>query len=303
MTGWWRRASPTPDAPTAAAEVMPVDFPDCVARDFPRVFDLAWDATERTLAPLDAADLTPLERRSPGLRGYDWRGYLRCSVARVVRVADVLSRIGANGRVLDLGAYFGNFTLAAAASGFGVDALDSYAAYDRAFEPWLPVLQAAGARRLDFADVGFDLGRLADASYDAVLVMGVIEHVPHSPRQLLTAVHRVLKPGGTIVLDTPNIAYLYNRQRLARGESIMAPLASQFDCDPPFEGHHREYTASEVRWMLDRTGYTDVAIDAFNYSLLGLETLQGDDLRLYREMAADPTGREVVFASARKPAG
>jgi SAM-dependent methyltransferase len=301
MTSWWRRG-PRPDpVPTAAAEVMPVDFPACVAREFPQVFDLAWAATERTLAPLDEADLTPLERRSPGLRGYDWRGYLRCSVARVVRVADALSRIGAGGRVLDLGAYFGNFTFAAAAMGFEVDALDSYRAYGSAFDPWVPAFDAAGAHRLDFADVGFDLTNLPAARYDAVLVMGVIEHVPHSPRALLTAVHRVLKPGGTIVLDTPNIAYLYNRQRLARGESIMAPLASQFDCDPPFEGHHREYTTGEVQWMLDRTGYTGVTIDTFNYSVFGLDTLQGDDLRLYREMTADPTGREVVFASARKP--
>jgi hypothetical protein len=114
-------------------------------------------------------------------------------------------------------------------------------------------------------------------------------------------VHRVLKPGGSIVLDTPNIAYLYNRERLARGESIMPPLASQFDCDPPFEGHHREYTMDEVRWMLERTAFEHVVIDAFNYSLFALETLQGHDLELYRRMIADPTAREVIFATARTP--
>ena len=280
---------------------MPVDFPACVEREFPRVFATAWAATEAALQPLDGADLSPLARHSPGLLGYDWRGYLRCSVARVARVADELSRVREGGRVLDVGAYFGNFTRAAASMGFRVDALDAFRAYGDALRPWTAGLEAAGAKPIDFADVGLDLHGLADGSYDAVLVMGVLEHVPHSPRQLLRAVHRVLKPGGTIVLDTPNIAYLYNRERLARGESIMPPLASQFDCDPPFEGHHREYTMDEVRWMLERTAFKHVVVDAFNYSLFALETLQGHDLELYRRMIADPTAREVIFATARTP--
>ena len=301
MSSWWTRAS-KPQAASLEPEVMTVDFPACVAREFPAVFEAAWSATERTIAPLGTADLMPLERRSPGLRGYDWPRYLRCSVARVVRALDALSTMPRSGRVLDVGAYFGNFALAAASQGFTVDALDGYAAYDGAFAPWLAALTAAGARPVDFAQVGFDLGGLPADTYDAVLVMGVVEHVPHSPRRLLTAVRRVLKPGGTIVLDTPNLAYAYNRARLARGESIMAPIASQFDCDPPFEGHHREYTMSEVRWMLERVGCQVTRIDAFNYSVYGLATLSGDDLRMHREMLADPTKREIIFATGSKPA-
>lgn len=265
------------------------------------MFATAWAATEAVLQPLDAADLSPLARQSPGLLGYDWRGYLRCSVARVARVAEALSGMREGARVLDVGAYFGNFTRVAASMGFCVDALDAYRTYGDALRPWTAGLQTAGANPIDFADVGLDLHGLPDRRYDAVLVMGVLEHVPHSPRQLLRAVHRVLRPGGSIVLDTPNIAYLYNRERLARGESIMPPLASQFDCDPPFEGHHREYTMDEVRWMLERTAFEHVVVDAFNYSLFALETLQGHDLELYRRMMADPTAREVIFATARTP--
>jgi SAM-dependent methyltransferase len=299
MSVWRRR--PVPSDVSPSPETLPVDFPACVEREFPRVFATAWAATEAVLQPLDAADLSPLARHSPGLLGYDWRGYLRCSVARVARVAEALSRMREGARVLDVGAYFGNFTRVAAAMGFSVDALDAYRAYGDALRPWTAGLKAACANPIDFADVGLDLNGLPDRRYDAVLVMGVLEHVPHSPRQLLRAVHRVLKPGGSIVLDTPNIAYLYNRERLARGESIMPPLASQFDCDPPFEGHHREYTMDEVRWMLERTAFEHVVVDAFNYSLFALETLQGHDLELFRRMVSDPTTREVIFATARTP--
>jgi SAM-dependent methyltransferase len=299
MSVWRRR--PVPSNLSPAPETLRIDFPACVEREFPRVFAAAWAATEAVLQPLEAADLSPLARHSPGLLGYDWRGYLRCSAARVARVAEELSRIPEGARVLDVGAYFGNFTRVAASMGFSVDALDAYRAYGDALRPWTDGLEAAGANPIDFADVGLDLHGLPDRSYDAVLVMGVLEHVPHSPRQLLRAAHRVLKPGGFIVLDTPNIAYLYNRERLARGESIMPPLASQFDCDPPFEGHHREYTMDEVRWMLERTAFEHVVVDTFNYSLFALEALQGHDLELYRRMMADPTAREVIFATARTP--
>jgi SAM-dependent methyltransferase len=299
MSVWRRR--PVPSDLAQAPETLRIDFPACVEREFPRVFAAAWAATEAVLEPLDAADLSPLARHSPGLLGYDWRGYLRCSAARVARVAEELSRLPAGACVLDVGAYFGNFSRAAASMGFSVHALDAYRTYGDALRPWTAGLEAAGARPIDFADVGADLHGLPGGSYDAVLVMGVLEHVPHSPRQLLGAVHRVLKPGGSIVLDTPNIAYLYNRERLARGESVMPPLASQFDCDPPFEGHHREYTMDEVRWMLERTAFEHVVVDAFNYSLFALETLQGHDLELYRRMMADPTAREVIFATARTP--
>jgi 2-polyprenyl-3-methyl-5-hydroxy-6-metoxy-1,4-benzoquinol methylase len=308
MSRWWRREASAQVASDQAAAVaaqvaesLPLEFPDCIAREFPDVFDAAWTATTRVVELLDGASLTPLERRSPALEGYDWRGYLRYSVARVVRALDALSSLRAGARVLDVGAYFGNFSLAAAMRGFDVDALDGYRGYDDAFAPWLELMRLGGVRAIDFDRVGADLHGIADETYDAAMVMGVIEHVPHSPRALLTAIRRVLNPGGAIVLDTPNIAYAYNRERLARGESIMAPIASQFDCDPPFEGHHREYTIAEVEWMLRRVGFEAIAIDAFNYSLYGLGSIAGEDLRLYREMQEDPTRRELIVATARRP--
>jgi 2-polyprenyl-3-methyl-5-hydroxy-6-metoxy-1,4-benzoquinol methylase len=41
--------------------------------------------------------------------------------------------------------------------------------------------------------------------YDAITLSHVLEHV-HAPRSVMQAVHRLLKPGGSIYIDTPNIA-------------------------------------------------------------------------------------------------
>ena len=95
---------------------------------------------------------------------------------------------------------------------------------------------------IDLAEKGRDLASFEEGFFDAVLCMGVIEHVPHTPKPLLLALNRVLRPGGTLVLDTPNLLYAYTRERLAQGKPIFTPIELQFNVEPPFEGHHREYT-------------------------------------------------------------
>jgi 2-polyprenyl-3-methyl-5-hydroxy-6-metoxy-1,4-benzoquinol methylase len=308
-----RRPAPTllvPAAPSRADRspepepepVLRLDFPACVARAFPAEFPAAWSAVEQVMRACAGVDLAPLARRSPGLRGYDWGAYLRCSVVRMTRALHALRERGvAAGRVLDFGSYFGNFSLMCAAAGYAVDALDSYQEYGEALAPFVRLLREAGAQVRDFAAEGFDLGRLPAGSYDAVLCMGVIEHIPHTPRPVLEAVRRVLKPGGVLVLDTPNLAYLYNRQKLVRGESLLCPIALQYYTELPYEGHHREYTLAEVGWMLGQLGQEEVALETFCYSVYQAEALTGEALENYRHMLLDASAAEVILAVSRKP--
>lgn len=71
------------------------------------------------------------------------------------------------------------------------------------FDPkCVEVARALGfdARQGSFADC-----RFADDGYDAVVSSHVIEHLP-DPAAFFAEVFRVLKPGGTLVMRTPNIA-------------------------------------------------------------------------------------------------
>jgi len=128
----------------------------------------------------------------------------------------------------------------------------------------------------------------------------VIEHIAHTPRPLLNAIDHVLAPGGVLILDTPNIAYYYNRQKLGRGISIMPALERVYDTALPFEGHHREFTIDEVRWMLGEIGHVDISIDTFNYSVYSLKSVDETEREAQRIMARDPSMREVIFAVSRK---
>ncbi|HKB13464.1 MAG TPA: class I SAM-dependent methyltransferase [Vicinamibacterales bacterium] len=290
--GWGRRDSEDPEP------VRDLDFPAAIAREFPALFPAAWRAVEQTLAAVNGADLSPLARRSPALEGYDWTAYLRCSVVRMVRALAALHRAGAlGGRLLDYGSYFGNFALACRTLGYEVVAADAYREYGTAFDRVRDLLRDAGVQIDDFADAG-----PSGARFDAIVALGVLEHVPHTPRPLLEALDRRLEAGGVLVLDTPNLGYLYTREKLARGESIFPPIERQFYTELPFEGHHREYLPREVKWMLEAIGHTGVEIETFNYSVYALGAVRGADVARLAEMDASPELREIILSCSRRPA-
>lgn len=288
----------------AAAGTVTLDFRAETRALDPVLASLAERTSEEIVALNAASELDGLARRSPSLRGFDWSGYIRLSELRFVRAAALLERrLPPGGRVLEFGSYFGGLSLMLARSGRQVTAVDAYGEYSPALDRHVALMRAEGVEVVDFDRIGYDLADLPPASFDAVCCMSVIEHVPHTPRLMLEAIDRVLKPGGTLVLDTPNLAYEYKRLDLAEGRSVFAPLAEQYETDIPFAGHHREYTPGEVRWMMERIGYEAIELDTFCYSIYGMATLSGEHAARFEIMAADPDRRELIITAARKPVG
>src|SRR5262249_12657962 len=118
-------------AMTDVIDKLDFDYPECLRADFGEHLPVAVAVVDDVLGWMTHVDFAPLARRSPGLRGFDWANYLRCSIARMVHVAAALERRHARvTRVLDYGSYFGNFALMLPRMGAEVDAVESYRAYE-----------------------------------------------------------------------------------------------------------------------------------------------------------------------------
>lgn len=89
-----------------------------------------------------------------------------------------------------------------------------------------------------------------DKSFDFVFAGELVEHV-FDTRKFLTEINRVLKPGGYVVLTTPNLARLDDRFKLLVGKtpkqtSPMHPFLSM---------HIRPFTYDSLKHSLSETGF------------------------------------------------
>ncbi len=114
---------------------------------------------------------------------------------RLNTIGALLKKPAAAIHVLDVGCSRGSFLAAGTRLGFNMEGV----------EPAASIAAAARAQGLKvrtglLKDVGF-----AAASFDAVTLFEVIEHLKE-PLMLLRECHRVLKPGGLLVLSTGNAA-------------------------------------------------------------------------------------------------
>jgi 2-polyprenyl-3-methyl-5-hydroxy-6-metoxy-1,4-benzoquinol methylase len=263
---------------------------------------VALEAAEDIISRLEAFQPSAVERHIALLGKPAMRSYLRMNVVRVVRLVELLHRRGIeSGTVLEVGAWFGTFALALQRLGYDVTACDRYASYGHAFDSHIALMRDAGIRVISTSREN-ELGEIgALNSFDVVFAGAVVEHVPHTPRHLLETLFSVTRPRGLLALDTPNVARYWNRRALAKGQTIFQPIAEQFRSEPPWEGHHREYAADELEWMLEEIGCDDIDVEFFDYNMLQFHELAAEHLECLATIVADPTQADTLLAAGRRP--
>jgi SAM-dependent methyltransferase len=177
------------------------------------------------------------------------------------RYAEWLDRLeGAvgRGRLLEVGAGRGALARLAVERGWKVDATE-------VSTTGLEHLGATGARVFagDLESAGYET-----AAFDAVLSIEVIEHVPR-PGRHLAEIARVTRPGGRLLLTTPNLRGLSGRWFGTRWRVI----------HPEHLGY---FTPSTLRAALRQAGFADVSVRTRSLDVTSWRPARGE------AMAFDP---------------
>ena len=202
----------------------------------------------------------------------DWiRGSIRSGGGknRVLRyILDHAPSDASPPRVLDIGAQFGSLALYAVGLGCQAAAVD-YGPAAKTFQ------KIAADQGVDYkeCDVGAEPLPFSDNQFDFVTYTDVMEHHSFSAKRVLREIHRVLGPGGRVIVVTPNHASLYNRLKLIFGGSVNDDFDYFFDMcaeERTYEGHHREYTRAELTAALRRTQFQVRECRVFDQDLASL---------------------------------
>lgn len=173
-------------------------------------------------------------------------GYVYAYRNRQRATFDLISEaLNPGATILDMGAAQGNFSLALAELGYRVTWNDLRA-------------ELADYVRLKYerGDIRYAPGNAFELSFsepfDAVLITEIIEHVAH-PDAFLQNAAKLVRPGGYIVMTTPNGGYF--RNRLPRFSDCADPSmyeAQQFQ--PDDEGHIFLLWPDEIQTLAARSG-------------------------------------------------
>lgn len=159
------------------------------------------------------------------------------------RIARSMKMIGTGKRVLDVGAFNGQISAEFQRAGNEVTAMDASR----------QALEVAAARGI--ATIEADIAKpwptdLCAGSFDAVFAGEVLEHVIDTDF-FLSQCYSVLKPGGTLVLTTPNLASLGRRLLLLLGRNPLIDIGLR----PDQPGHVRYFVAGSLRELLIDNGF------------------------------------------------
>jgi SAM-dependent methyltransferase len=149
------------------------------------------------------------------------------------------------------------------------------------------VVESGAPHRYDFDHFNVERDRFpyADGEFDLVMFCEVLEHLPHDPVHALREIHRVLRPGGSLLLTTPNAARWDNLLRALQGENTYDTL-SGFGI---YGRHNREYTARELVDLVEGCGYR---VENLTDCDVGARQLSG---RVPRRARRDARGEQLLL--------
>lgn len=186
------------------------------------------------------------------------KSYIETHKTRLARTLEITPKGGSASSVLEMGAYMQITPALHTRLGYG-HVRGCY--FGPAGESHISTAEsAAGERfecRIDLFNAETDRYPYPDESFDTVLCCELIEHLFQDPMFLMSEVNRILKPGGHLVLTTPNIASLRGVEAILQGyhPGFFHAYIKPSESGEVDARHNREYTPEEVHHLLTNSGF------------------------------------------------
>ena len=186
------------------------------------------------------------------------RDYVQTHITRLSKTLSITPRGSAADRILEMGIYFQISPALGTKLGYGEVRGCYYGPAGRVEHR--EVVSADGERfvcDVELFDAEKDPFPYPDEYFATVLCCELIEHLPSDPMHMMAEINRILKPGGHLVLTTPNISSLRAIGAIAQGYHpgfFPAYILPAKEGEEPEARHNREYAPREIEYLFRDSG-------------------------------------------------
>ncbi len=186
------------------------------------------------------------------------REYLETHLTRLEKTLEMIPPGGPRDRVLEMGAYLQLTPALKTRLGYGEVRGCYYGLQGRVDHRVVTSdLGESFDCYVDLFDAEKDAFPYPDAHYATVLCCELIEHLASDPMHMMAEIHRILKPGGHLVLTTPNAVSLRALSAILQGyhPGFFTAYLRPVDDGEAEARHNREYAPREIRDLLENSGF------------------------------------------------
>jgi glycosyltransferase involved in cell wall biosynthesis/SAM-dependent methyltransferase len=187
------------------------------------------------------------------------KGYIETHLSRFEKTLTITPPGGASDRILEMGSYLQITPALKTRLGYG-EVRGCY--YGPAGKVEERRAQSADGEEfhcaLELFNAEKDRFPYDDGYFSTVLCCELVEHLTEDPMHMLAEINRILRPGGHLVLTTPNIGSLRAIAAILNGYHpgfFPAYIRPRVEGEEPEARHNREYTAREIVLLYYYAGF------------------------------------------------
>jgi glycosyltransferase involved in cell wall biosynthesis/SAM-dependent methyltransferase len=185
--------------------------------------------------------------------------YVNTHITRLTKTLSITPPGGPNDRILEMGSYLQITPSLKTKLGYG-EVRGCY--YGPAGKVEHKSVTSAGGETFECDVELFDAERdrfpYPDEYFATVLCCELLEHLPNDPMHMMGEINRITRPGGHLVLTTPNIVSLRAISAILQGYHpgfFPAYIRPAKEGEEPEARHNREYAPREVQHLLRDSGF------------------------------------------------